>query len=47
MDFELWWFKNKDLYTLVKVTKEVAKAIWNDAQAELEKEISQILKEHE
>lgn len=46
MDFELWWIKNKELYNLVKVTKEIAQVIWNDAQSELQKEISQILKEH-
>ena len=31
MEFENWWNRNKDLYSLVNVTKEIAKAIWTDA----------------
>ena len=51
MEFENWWYRNKDLYGLVKVTKEIAKAIWSDAEfitsKKTIKEISQLLKENE
>lgn len=49
MEFEQWWAKNKDLYNLVNVKKEIAKAIWDDAtfavEAKIHAEISQILEE--
>jgi hypothetical protein len=44
--FEIWWQKNKLLYGLVGVKKEVAKAIWNDVGEQLQKSVLQILKEH-
>ncbi len=51
MEFEQWWHRNKDLYGLVNVTKEVAKAIWSDAVfitgKKTVEEITQILQEHE
>lgn len=31
MTFETWWQINKNLYSLVGVSKEIAKAIWSDA----------------
>jgi len=51
MEFEQWWSRNKDLYNLVNVTKEIAKAIWSDAVfitgKQTIEEITQILQEHE
>jgi hypothetical protein len=44
--FELWWEKNKDLYGIVGVKKEVAKAIWIDAQNEVANRVSKIIKKH-
>jgi hypothetical protein len=44
--FELWWEKNKDLYGIVGVKKEVAKAIWIDACNTVSKGILQIIEEH-
>jgi hypothetical protein len=44
--FEIWWQKNKSLYGLVGVKKEVAKAIWIDAINSVEKLVSEIIKEH-
>lgn len=51
MEFENWWNRNKDLYSLVNVTKEVAKAIWSDAvfitENSVSKQVIKILKSHE
>jgi hypothetical protein len=44
--FEIWWEKNKGLYDLVGVKKEVAKAIWIDACNTVSKGILQIIEEH-
>lgn len=44
--FELWWKKNEPLYTLVGVKKEVAKAIWIEAQNEVATRVSKIIEEH-
>lgn len=44
--FENWWENNKDLYGIVGVKKEVAKAIWIDAQNEVATRVSKIIEEH-
>ena len=44
--FETWWKKNKDLYSLVNVKKEVAYAIWSDAQSEVSVRVLELLDEH-
>lgn len=45
MTFESWWQINKDLYGLVGVSKEVAKAIWSDAVHYSQSPILQQIKE--
>jgi hypothetical protein len=45
MDFEKWWHVNKDLYGLVNVTKEVAKAIWIDAINSIQQPVTEQIKE--
>lgn len=44
--FEIWWNKNKDLYALVGVTQEIAKAIWSDAQSEVGTRVLKMIKDH-
>jgi len=44
--FEIWWSKNKDLYSLVNVKKEVAYAIWCDAQNKISVSVLELLDEH-
>jgi hypothetical protein len=45
MSFDNWWERNKDLYGLVSVTKQVAKAIWGDAIQSVETPVFQQIKE--
>jgi hypothetical protein len=45
-EFEIWWQKNKDLYSLVGVKKEVAESIWNDACNIVSKNVLKIIKEN-
>jgi hypothetical protein len=51
MEFEQWWIINKNLYTIVGVKENVAKAIWDDAtfatEGKMYKQVTQILQEHE
>ena len=44
--FELWWEKNKELYGLVGVKKEIAKSIWIDACNTVSKSVLQIIEDH-
>ena len=50
-NFEKRWAKNKDLYGLVKVTEEAARAIWSDAvfttERRIRTQITKILKDGE
>jgi hypothetical protein len=44
--FETWWEKNKALYGLVGVKKEVAKAIWIDAVNTTSERVLKVIEEH-
>jgi hypothetical protein len=44
--FEIWWSKNKELYGLVNVKKEVAYAIWSDAQNEISVRVLELIDEN-
>jgi len=44
--FEIWWEKNKALYGIVGVKKEVAKAIWIDACNSVSRNVLKIIEEH-
>lgn len=44
MSFEIWWSKNKDLYTLAGVTESMAKCIWIEAIQSVQEPLSEQIK---
>tara|TARA_R110000868_G_C10576586_1_gene738256 strand:- start:36 stop:191 length:156 start_codon:yes stop_codon:yes gene_type:complete len=44
MSFEIWWSKNKDLYTLAGVTESMAKCIWVEAIQSVQEPITEQIK---